>query len=48
MKPTPDLILNHAFAKIAWEVPGEFGRYDFLDGDRDFLIWLVSGSSQTA
>ena len=39
---------NHAFAKIAWARPSEFKRYDFLDGDRDFLTWLASGSSQTA
>jgi len=40
--------VNHAFAKIAWEHPSAFRRYDFLDGDREFLIWLASGSSQTA
>ena len=40
---------NQAFARIAWEAPGEFSRYDFLDGDRDFLTWLAaSDSSQTA
>ncbi len=41
--------VNQAFARIAWEHPREFPRYDFLDGDRDFLTWLAaSDSSQTA
>lgn len=41
--------VNQAFAKIAWAAPNELRRYDFLDGDRDFLIWLAaSNSSQTA
>ena len=39
---------NHAFARIAWEKPSQFSRYDFLDGDQEFLIWLASGSPQTA
>ncbi len=34
--------VNQAFAKIAWVRPSEFRRYDFLDGDRDFLIWLAA------
>lgn len=41
--------VNQAFARIAWAPPSDFGRYDFLDGDRDFLIWLAaSSSSRTA
>ncbi len=41
--------VNQAFARIAWAAPHDFHRYDFLDGDRDFLIWLAaSNSSQTA
>ena len=41
--------VNQAFARIAWAPPSDFRRYDFLDGDRDFLIWLAaSSSSQTA
>lgn len=40
--------VNQAFAKIAWAHPSEFPRFDFLDGDREFLIWLASGSSQRA
>lgn len=41
--------VNQAFAKIAWATPAEFARYDFLDGDRDFLTWLAaSDSSQIA
>ncbi|MBY0504275.1 MAG: (deoxy)nucleoside triphosphate pyrophosphohydrolase [Bryobacteraceae bacterium] len=39
---------NHAFARIAWARPSEFARYDFLDGDREFLTWLASGSAQKA
>ncbi len=40
---------NQAFAKIAWARPSDFARYDFLDGDRNFLIWLAaSGLSRTA
>jgi 8-oxo-dGTP diphosphatase len=40
--------VNQAFARIAWAAPGDFRRYDFLDGDRDFLTWLAaSNSSQT-
>lgn len=41
--------VNQAFARIAWAPPSTFSRYDFLDGDRDFLTWLAaSDSSQTA
>ena len=41
--------VNQAFAKIAWAQPSDFRRYDFLDGDREFLIWLAaSGLSQKA
>ena len=40
---------NQAFAKIAWARPSDFARYDFLDGDSNFLIWLAaSGLSRTA
>ena len=41
--------VNQAFARIAWAQPAQFHRYDFLDGDREFLTWLAaSSSSQTA
>lgn len=41
--------VNQAFAKIAWARPSDFARYNFLDGDRAFLIWLAaSSSSRTA
>ena len=36
---------NQAFARIAWELPSEFSRYDFLDGDREFLVWLAASDS---
>ena len=32
---------NLQFEQLCWEPPERLREYDFLEGDRQFLIWLA-------
>jgi 8-oxo-dGTP diphosphatase len=37
---------NHIFEKIEWSAREELLRYDFLEGDIDFLRWFISSAGR--
>jgi len=34
---------NRIFAEMSWEAPGRLAEFDFVEGDRDFLLGMAGG-----
>jgi len=34
--------VNYEFEQILWAEPQRLPDYDFLDGDKDFIVWLAA------